>query len=142
MKIVRQNEDECMLTTISALSRVSIVDVRKMALKLAQCESWTDVVVNTPLYWKTIKQLAKNVGLLDRKIPTCSRRFTKGNKRLYLPEGMEGSICSEAPNDELSHIDPFSNGLVFSTYSESPVCLKVYRKRLTYKKSKITGIWY
>ena len=142
MKIVRQNLDECMLTTISALSRVPIVDVRKMAYELSQCESWKDVVVNHPLYWMTIKQLTKDVGLLDRKIPTCSRKFTKGNKRLYLPEGIEGSISSEASNYEYAHIDPFSNGLIFSTYDESPVCLEVYRKHLTYKKCKITGIWY
>lgn len=144
MNVNRQGESECMLTTISALSRVPIDEVRKMGLEFSGYKTWSDLTgpFHHKDFWRTVRYLRKKTGLLKQKIPTGSGEFSRGNKRKVLPEGKEGSITSEAVIGKRAHIDPFSNGFVWGTFNEKPITLEEYRQNAAEKGDIITGIWH
>ena len=145
MNIQKQGENECMLSTISALSRVPYKDVLEMALEISGAKSWYDVATdnNHMLYWKVVRELKKRCGLLKSKLPVSTKNMNKGNRRKMLPKNKEGSVVSLSQGEEsIAHIDPFSNGLVWGTYGEVPLTIEQYRFSLNIKGAKILGIWY
>ena len=65
MKITKQGESECMLATISALSRVPLTKIRERALEIAKADNWAVVVqsANIELFWATVNKLKREFGV-------------------------------------------------------------------------------
>ena len=133
-----------MLTTIAALSKVPLKDVRKIALNYARRKSWLTVCKNeNDLYWRTVRFLIKACGLLEQKIPTNDIDYSRGNRRRKLPKGKEGSIITVGIGwQKLSHIEPFSNGMIWGTQNDKPLSLEEYKEKLKAMDARVKGIWY
>jgi len=143
MRVEIQGYDECMLATISALSRVPLEKVRKRALETAKANSWS-FVSNLPsqkLFWSTVNILKKEFGIPD-KLPDTEAQVIIGNdKKRKLPPSREGSLIIIYNGKETGHIVPFSNEYIYGTLGEKPVTLKEYEKKIG-SRAKIAGIWY
>lgn len=112
MKVTRQREYECMLTTVAALAHKPLAQIRRVACRKAKIQRWIEITKDPYLFWEIIKYLANlyDIKAIPIYIDNSYVLISGGGVRRKSIQG-RGSITILSPYNGV-HIMPFENGLI------------------------------